>query len=399
MNSVTQIYLNDKDLTERWSQVKEDFWGDLKKEQAIALSKLLTTMMEIEVQDLIGTVRWQHNYQRTNYRNGYRYRSLLSSFGYLADIKVPRIREGSISFDCIPAYIRRSADVDKMILEMFLSGVSTRKVAGVLEPLYGPRCVSATVVSRITKTINSYVNKYHLRKLNDDYLYLIVDGVYFNVKNPIWKKRRCVLVAYGIKFNGQRELVDFQLAPHGESQLAWEKFLYGLTYRGLEGKSLRLIVRDGNKGLKNALSNVFPTVNQQPCWAHKLKNISNRLPKKLQGVCIAEARDIYKANDYKTALKTFKHWAKLWNPIVPKAVECLNDDIYDLLNFFKEPKSMWIKLRTTNIIERSFREVRRRTKPMSCFQNSDSVQRIIYAIFHKLNKSWENKPLKITHNY
>ncbi len=399
MSSIAEIYLNDKDLAERWSQVKEDFWGDLKKEQSIALNRLLTTMMEIEVQDLIGSNRWEHNYNRTNYRNGYRYRSLLTSFGYLAELKVPRVREGGIEFKCLKAYKRRTQDIDNMILEMFLSGVATRKVQEVLEPLYGPRCVSATVVSRITKSLNSYVNKYHSRKLDDDYLYLIVDGVYFNVKNPIWKKRRCVLVAYGIKSNGQRELIDFQLAPYGESQTAWENFLYRLYYRGLEGKNLRLIVRDGNKGLKNALSNVFPFVKQQLCWVHKLKNVSNKLPKKLQNVCIQQARDIYNANNYQEALKTFKHWAKVWKPVAPRAVECLNDDIFDLLNFFNEPKSLWTKLRTTNIIERSFREVRRRTRPMSCFQNSDSIQRIIYAIFYKLNKSWENKPLKITHNY
>jgi putative transposase len=398
MSSLAQLYLNDKDLDLRWSQIQQDFTGELKKESQIALRKLLTTSMEIQVQDLIGSEKWQHNYQRTVYRHGYRSRSLLTTFGHLANIRVPRISSGNLTFHCFKAYKQRTSDVDELILKMFLAGVSTRRVKEVLEPLLGYNCISSSSVSEITKSLNVQVNKYHARRLVDDYVYLIADGVYFNVKNPVWKKRRCVLVVYGIKSNGTRELIDFELAPHGESQIAWERFLYRLYNRGLEGNSLRLIVRDGNKGLKNALANVFLNAPQQPCWAHKLRNVSNKLPRKLQSLCINQARDIYNAIDAKIALKTFKSWAKTWQPIAPKAVTCLNEDIFDLLNFFNEPEHMWKKLRTSNIIERCFREVRRRTRPMSCFQNSESVQRIIYAIFYRQNKIWENKTLKLLHN-
>jgi putative transposase len=398
MSSLAQLYLNDKDLDLRWSQIQQDFTGELKKESQIALRKLLTTSMEIQVQDLIGSEKWQHNYQRTVYRHGYRSRSLLTTFGHLANIRVPRISSGNLTFHCFKAYKQRTSDVDELILKMFLAGVSTRRVKEVLEPLLGYNCISSSSVSEITKSLNVQVNKYHARRLVDDYVYLIADGVYFNVKNPVWKKRRCVLVVYGIKSNGTRELIDFELAPHGESQIAWERFLYRLYNRGLEGNSLRLIVRDGNKGLKNALANVFLNAPQQPCWAHKLRNVSNKLPRKLQSLCINQARDIYNAIDAKIALKTFKSWAKTWQPIAPKAVTCLNEDIFDLLNFFNEPEHMWKKLRTSNIIERCFREVRRRTRPMSCFQNSESVQRIIYAIFYRQNKIWENMPIKLPHN-
>lgn len=405
MINVAQLYLNDKDRQIRWSQVKEDFWDDLKRETMIAVRKLLTTSMEIQVQDLIGISKGKHYAQRPTSRNGFRYRNLISSFGYINNIKVPRVRTGKIKFNCLPYYKQRTKDVDTMVMEMFLAGVSTRRIHEVIEPMTGPRSISAASVSTITKSLNKHVNKFRQRKLTDDYVYLICDGVYLNVKNPIWKKRRCVLVVYGIKSNGKREIIDFQLASQGESQLAWEKFLWRLYYRGLEGKSLRLIVRDGSKALRNALSNVFPFVDQQLCWAHKIRNVANKVPKSLHDQCINQARDIYNSSDYYSALKTFKAWAKFWNKFAPDAVKCLNDDIDDLLNFFKEPKNLWRKLRTTNAIERSFREVRRRTRPISCFQNSDSVQRIIFAIFYRLNKNWENKPIKfsldkieITHN-
>lgn len=396
MSIVAEIFFTNKDVVERWADVKESFEADLKKEAQVALKRLLESTMEIQVQDLIGE-KWARERVSGAYRNGYRYRSLLSSFGHLADIKVPRIRSGSLSFKCFERYKRRSKDVDNMVLQMFLAGVSTRRVQEVFVPLLGTNSISASSVSSVVKTLNTQVDKYHHRKLSDNFAYLIADGVYFNVKNPVWSKRRCVLVAYGITESGRRELIDFELAPNGESQAAWEKFLFRLYYRGLKGESLRLVVRDGNHGLKNALATIFPCVPQQPCWAHKLRNVANRIPKKLQAACISQARDIYTAKDYPSALRTFKSWAKTWKPIAPKAVECLNDDIFDLLHFFKEPKSLWRKLRTSNIIERSFREVRRRTRPMSCFQNSDSVHRIIFAIFYRQNKIWENKPLKFTH--
>lgn len=396
MSSLAQLYLNDKDFSLCWDSVPEDFETELKRETQRALKRLMETSMEIEVQDLIGP-KWTHSYQRTVYRNGYRYRSLLSSFGYLADIKVPRLRSGNLSFRCFKRYKQRSDDVDAMVLKMFLSGVSTRRVKEVFAPLLGSNTISASSVSTIAKTLTDQVNRYHTRRLLDDYIYLFVDGVYFNVKNPVWKQRRCVLVAYGITAHGIRELIDFELAPHGESEQAWERFLYRLYNRGLRGSQLRLLVRDGNKGLKNALASVFPNTPQQPCWAHKLRNVANKLPRKLQNLCINQARDIYTAKNHHSALKLFKSWAKTWKPLAPDAVYCLNEDIFDLLSFFNEPKYLWKKLRTTNIIERNFREVRRRTRPMSCFQNQDSVQRIIFAIFYRQNKLWENMPLKITH--
>lgn len=397
MNSVAQLYFTDKDFVARWADVKENFEDELKKEAREALRKLMYTSMDFQLQDLTGAAFGKHSPTRATYRNGYRTRGLYTGFGYL-NLLVPRVRSGTVRFTCLKAYKQRTNDVDTTILNMFLAGVSTRRVQEVVEPLLGPHAISASSVSTIAKSLTAQVNKYHARKLSDDYIYLIVDGVYFNVKNPVWGKRRCVLVVYGIRTNGIRELIDFALAPNGESERAWQNFLWRLYYRGLEGKSLRLIARDGNKGLANALATIFPAVPQQPCWAHKLRNVAAKLPRKLQPLCISQARDIYNAPDQSTALKIFKSWARTWQPVAPHAVQCLTDDIFDLLAFFKEPQPLWIKLRTTNVIERCFREVRRRTRPMSCFNNQDSVQRIIFAIFYRQNKLWEKKPLKeITH--
>jgi len=386
--------LSHKILTERWTRIKEDFWGDLKQETAEAAKRLIETNMEVQVQDLVGSGYWKHNPNRAGYRNGHYRRGLLTSYGYLSMINVPRIRSGGIEFKILNKYQRRAKDIDRMILEMFLCGVATRRVEEVLTPLLGPKSVSAGLVSKITKVLTKQVERFHRRRFIDKYEYLILDGIYLNAKSPVYKKRRCVLVTYGLWIDAdgrlRRELIDFQMASHGESQNAWERFLNGLYRRGLVGKNLKLVTMDGNKGLNNAVDLIYPNALPQLCWAHKLRNVANKLPRKFQTLCVSGARKIYNAESYSEALKAYKHWVKVWHPIAPQATECLEKDIEELLNFYQCPKDLWVKLRTTNIIERVFREVRRRTRPMSCFQNRESVERIIYAIFYRLNTKWGN---------
>lgn len=398
MNTIQEIKFDDKNIEERWSRVKEDFWGDLKAQTLRALKNLLESTMEIEVCDLIGAECWKQIRCRPTYRNGSYRRSLLSSMGWIFNLKVPRVRSGRVHFKILPRYLQRTPDVDHAVLEMFLSGVSTRRVQEALAPLMGSPTVSSMTVSRISKVLDKEVNTFHQRRLSDDYLYLILDGIYLKTKSPLHSKRRCVLVAYGIKADGTRELIDFKMTRKGESQVAWESFLIALKNRGVEGTHLKLVVVDGNRGLWNAIDLVWLNVPRQRCWAHKLRNVSNHIPKKLQSSCMIQAADIYRAPSKQEALKAFKQWTKVWKGIVPKAVQCLEDDFEDLIPFFDCPKAFWIKLRTTNIIERVFREVRRRTRPISCFQNRESVERIIFAIFHRQNNIWRNKPLKLTQN-
>jgi transposase-like protein len=393
MNSIQELHFTGKDISERWAQVKEDFWGDLKSETLIAVKRLLETTMEVEIQDLAGARRWEHSAKRLKYRNGFYNRNLWTPYGWINSLAVPRLRSGVMSFKTFARYQQRTEAVNHLITDMFLAGVSTRKVKEVLKPLYGQNVISAATVSAVTKVLNGAVEQYHRRPIGDDYRFLFMDGIYLKAKSPVRSRRRCILVAYGIKNDGTRELIDFRLARKGESQAAWECFLTSMRNRGFEGKILELISIDGGKGMMNALDFIFPDVPKQRCWAHKLRNVANHLPKKLQKACTSQARDIYEAENYNQAIKAFKTWAKTWRSIAPEAVDCLEGDLEELLRFYACPEAMWIKLRTTNIIERVFREVRRRTRPMSCFSNSRSVERIIFAIFNRQNVIWKDKPL------
>lgn len=201
------------------------------------------------------------------------------------------------------------------------------------------------------------------------------------------------MTAYGIKVDGRRELIDF-VVTNAESEKKWWKFLNDLHRRGLTGEALGLVVMDGNPGLENAVDLVWAFVKRQRCWAHKLRNVANYLKKKHRDQCIKGARAIYGAKNRKEAERAYGRWERKWRSIAPKAVRCLEKDLEELLNFYNCPREMWIKVRTTNVIQRAFREVRKRTRPMNCFNNVPSIERIVYAMLSHLNEQWGKKPLK-----
>jgi putative transposase len=219
-----------------------------------------------------------------------------------------------------------------------------------------------------------------------------LDGISLRQKTAKGVVKKLVLAAYGVTIEGVRQLIAFRLAT-AESEAQWEAFLDNLYKRGLEGNALQLVVTDGCKGLHKALERVYPYVPRQRCWAHKLRNIASKLPRRIQAECLAGAKLVYLAHTEREARKRFHEWAQRWREIAAKAVKCLEEDLDELLNFLGQPKEVWKKVRTTNVIERVFREVRRRTRPMSCFNNSASIYRIIFGIISNLNAKWQDKPL------
>lgn len=326
------------------------------------------------------------------YRNGYYPRTLHTPFGLIQGLQVPRLRYASFKTRVFERYQRFQPQVEDLIKDAFLRGVSTRKIGGLFETLLETK-VSSTKVSSVCKKLNSLVLAYHQRPLLDEYQYLILDGICLKVRIRGKYVNRRVLVAYGITLFGKRELIDFKHAK-GESKEAWEAFLQNLYLRGLEGKHLKLIAMDGSAGLKTACELIYPKAKIQRCWAHKLRNVSNYCKAKYEKDCIAGARKIYLAKNRAEAIRKFKEWKAAWKNTCPKAVHCLEKDLEDLLPFLDCPQKHQIRVRTTNVIERSFREVRRRTKVFSCFTNVESTERIIFAIFSYLNDAWKAKPLK-----
>jgi len=378
------------DLVREYKSSFEDPWEGLDNTAKRLKKQLIEAALEAERTELLLCRSYERSEERTKYRNGYWTRYIILKDGRL-EIKMPRIRGLGYQSAVIRRYQQRSKDVDAALLRIFLYGASTRLTGQALRPLVG-EAVSAQTVSNIAKSLDSAVRTYHRRKLEDKYLYLFLDGIVLRTRSGVGSKKKTVLVAYGIKLDGRRELIDFLVTKH-ESEKHWEGFLNNLSRRGLTGDVLGLIATDGNRGLENAVDTVYPQAKRQRCWAHKLRNVSDKLRKRDQEQCMKEARGIYSADSRSEAIQTYRAWAKKWRTVAPKAVKCLEDDLEELLNFYGCPKEMWKKLRTTNVIERAFREVRRRTRPMTCFNNSQSIERIVYAVLNHLNSQWGIRPL------
>lgn len=389
METLTHVrLLQRKQILKEWRQeVNENSLFESTRHQ---LQQLMKTILQDTLEQDLELQRERAS--EPAYRNGYYPRALHTQFGMIQDLRVPRLRYQTFPTRVFERYQRFQPQVEDLMKETFLKGVSTRKIGGLFETLLQTK-VSATKVSRVCKKLNALVLAYHQRPLLDEYQYLILDGITLKVRIRGKYVHRKVLVAYGITMFGKRELIDFKHAK-GESKEAWEAFLQNLYLRGLEGKHLTLIAMDGSAGLKAACELIYPKARIQRCWAHKLRNVSNYCKAKYEKDCIAGARKIYLAQNRLEALKRFKEWKSAWKRDCPNAVHCLEKDLEDLLSFLDCPKHHQIRVRTTNVIERSFREVRRRTKVFSCFTNLESTERIIFAIFNYLNTVWKENPLK-----
>ena len=366
--------------------------GEFKILAKEALKKILEDRMEKELSDYIGLEAYERGGERSDYRNGSYTRNLLCDIGDLT-LSVPRTRNKGFYPSVLDAYKRRHRSIDEVILACFVLGLATRKAAKVLTPMIGKN-ISAGTVSNIAKTLDKEVARYHNRPLEDKYRFLFFDGVVLKNKGAAKVQRRPLLCAYGITHKGICEIIDFK-SSQGESSEAWEGFLNDLYKRGITGDNCELIITDGGKGLHTALEFVYSKIQRQRCWAHKTRNILDKVKKKDWDLMKKTLQKIPYAKNLREATKAYWAFADKWRSIYPNAVKCLEKDIDDLLTFFHiKEDNLWSKIRTTNAIERAFREIRRRTRPMGVFTNRESVERIVFAVFHHLNVSRENTPLK-----
>ena len=328
-------------------------------------------------------------------RNGTYSRHLLSELGDI-ELSVPRTRRFCPT-EVPKSYARRRPEIDRAILAGFVLGLSTRKVGEVLLPLLG-RPVSAATVSRLAKTLDEAVAAFHRRPLANRYKALMLDGVVLARKTGAGALKRPVLVALGVRADGKKEVIDLRLAA-SESAAEWERFLTDLYRRGLGGEGLEVICADGGQGLIAALPTVYPGIPLQRCWAHKIRNILDKVRKADRDAVKAGLHAIMNAPNRPKALSAARRFADTWEETYPKAVACLRNDLDNPLTCFRYSSLAERKqVRTTNAIERRFREVRRRTRPMGTFQDRTSMDRILFAVFSYENKAQgANAPFPLTH--
>jgi putative transposase len=330
-------------------------------------------------------------------RNGFYPRRLLTELGDV-ELAVPRTRRFA-PIAVVRAYARRPEQVDRMILSCFVLGLSVRKVSEALLPILG-RPISPSTVSTVAKQLDAVVAAFHARPLKDRYRVLMLDGVVLARRTGAGAIRRPVLVALGLRPDGKKEVIDFRLAQ-SESAAEWERFLGDLIRRGLVGDALEMICVDGGAGLLAALPTAYPDVPVQRCWAHKIRNV---LAKVRAGDHDAVKRDLHAVMNARTlphARAAARRFADRWEADYPKAVRCLRDDLDELLTCWRyKSLAERKKVRTTNAIERRFREVRRRTRPMGVFSDRTSMDRILFAVFNHENRNQGvSTPLLLTQTF
>jgi len=381
-------------IRQAFKEVKAFEWeGDYRAAARKAIKALLEGKMEEYIEEHLEEMELRGIADR---RNGGYERHIVTEAGDVV-VAVQRTRLKSAR-EVLRCFGRRSAVVDRMILECFVLGLSTRKVGRALLGALGEK-VSAGTVSRVSRQLDGAVEAYHRRRIENRYQFLLFDGVVLKKRTGAGSKKRVVLVALGITRAGKKEVIDFKLAA-GESQGAWESFLNGLYRRGLTGEGVELIVVDGGTGLLAGLDLVYGSIPVQRCWAHKARNVLNRVRQSDHEAVKKDLHRISHAESSREAQRMFRRFVLKWRESYPKAVECLEKDIEELCNFFAiSDSSLWRHIRTTNAIERRFVEVRRRTRPMGVFSDRTSMERILFAIFTYENmKAGISTPLLLTQN-
>jgi transposase-like protein len=376
-------------------EVRESFWGQVRWRTQHALEQMLDADSEQQMAEYLGLARYERveePQERVDSRNGFYERDYVTPLGAIR-LRVRRTRKRSFLPRGIATLQRRAPDVAELIRQAFLQGISTRAVGRVVA-LLTDEPVSAQTVSRLTRVLDREVEKFHQARLEDDWVYLLLDGVWLKVRRAFGPQRVLLLVAYGVRANGQRQLLAFFRA-RAESQAAWESFLWNLQERGLAGSHLQLVLSDGCAGLAAAIETIYPRARHQRCWVHKMRNLRDGVRRRDQAQVKRDAQRIYLASDAAQARRAFARFRFHWQAQYSGLVRRLERDLPELLTFFDFPQPLWRKLRTTNAIERCFVEVRRRTRPMVLFTNMQSVERILYAIFYRFNEQWQNHTLRL----
>lgn len=390
--------LVDRTPAQRFAEIRDEetLWGDLRPELARLVKTVLETTMEDELRLAVGALRYERTSGRRDHRNGCYRRSLVTELGLIEELAVPRARELRYRPSFLARAARRTRVVDGVLRQAFLRGLSTRETARLAETLTG-QTLSAASVSRLARALDAQVAAFHRRPLTFAARYLLVDGLWVSVRRASGKaQRRVVLAVYGIDEQGRRELLDYRQAA-SESAAEWGRLLRSLIERGLDPEAVALVTADGAGGIAAAVAEAFPASAFQRCWTHRLRNLLAALPPAERRPCLRGLRAVYRARTRRAAVAAYWRWAMAWRARHPVLVRRFEGDLDELLAVFALPEPLRVSLRTTNLLERAFRELRRRLRPIGCLPDRHSADRILYGQVVRLNDLLAARPLNGFH--
>jgi len=361
----------------------EDLLGGDRDFLKQAVKEALQEVLEGEMTELLGAAPCERTEGRNGYRAGYYGRSLVTRIGKL-ELRVPRDRNGEFSTALFERYARSEKALVAALAEMYVQGVSTRKVKAITEELCG-HSFSASSISAINKGLDETLARFARRHLDEPYPYLILDARYERVREAGVITHQAVLIAIGINCEGQRQVLAVEMANR-ESQSSWKEFLLRLKERGLSG--VEFVVSDDHAGLKKAIFEVLTEAAWQRCYVHFLRNALDYLPRKADDDCLQELRWIYDRRDIQEAQRDLAAWISKWTGKYPKLVDWVEANITETLTFYRLPRAHHKHLKSSNMLERLNEEIKRRTRVVRIFPNIQSCLRLIRALCVETHETW-----------
>lgn len=349
----------------------------------VLMKESLQEVLEAEMTEALGAASSERVEGRLGYRSGYYGRSLVTRVGKL-ELRVPRDREGRFSTELFERYQRSEKALVSALAEMYVQGVSTRKVKAITEELCG-HAFSASTVSQVNKGLDGSLKRFAERRLSEPYPYLILDGRYEKVRLDGVIQTQAVLVAIGVNWEGRRQVLGVDLAQR-ESTSSWKEFLSALKSRGLHG--VEFVVSDDHAGLKRAVSELLGEAAWQRCYVHFLRNALDYLPRKADDDCMQELRWLYDRRNLKEATADLQAWLKRWEKRYPKLTDWVEANIGETLTFYRLPRQHHKHMKSTNMLERLNEEIKRRTRVVRIFPNPASCLRLVRALCAEVHEAW-----------
>jgi putative transposase len=344
---------------------------------------LFNAAMKIEREHFLGAGSHERTEERKGYANGYKPKELHTRFGSV-ELEIPQVRGLKFYPQSLEKGSRSEKALKLAIAEMYLQGVSTRRVREITEKLCGYE-VSSSQVSRLTKELDEQFEQFRNRQLGE-IPYLVMDALYLKVRHNGCVIDMAILLAYGVNLEGKREILGAS-ASLSEAEVHWREFLKHLQSRGMHG--LRLIVSDNHVGMKNARMAVFPSVPWQRCQFHLSQNAQSYAPKKTMRSEVAETmKEIFNSPNLEMASEMKRRAIEKYKTRAPEFASWLEENVEEGLAVYQIPKEHWRKLRTSNGIERVNKEIKRRTRVAVLFPNKESALRLVTGVLMEIHEEW-----------
>ena len=344
---------------------------------------VMQEILEAEMTDALGAEKGERTAARLGYRSGYYTRTLVTRVGKL-ELRVPQDRDGRFSTELFERYQRSEQALVATLAEMYVQGVSTRKVKAITEELCG-HAFSASAVSAINKRLDETLSAFATRPLAEPFPYLVLDARYEKVREGGVVMSQAVLIAVGVDWDGRRQILAVEMANR-ESRSSWKDFLLGLRRRGLHG--VEFVVADDHAGLRASVREVLAEAAFQRCYVHFLRNALDHLPRKADDDCLQELRWLYDRRSIDEARRDLSAWIAKWGARYPKLVTWVEENIEETLTFYRLPLQHHKHLKSTNMLERLNEEIKRRTHVVRIFPNTEACLRLVRALAVETHENW-----------